>query len=141
MPRKPGSPTTTRRKKTDAVPDVTAQVTPQSTAPEVVAAPEPAKTLGPQLVKEVPVKDASVKDAGKNGKAFAAAAASGSSTAVPSNGNASHANMEEEIRRRAYEIYQQRARNGQYSGDQHQDWLLAEREVRARFSGARITHP
>jgi hypothetical protein len=141
MPRKPGSSTTTRRKKTDAAPDVTAQVAPQSTAPEVVAAPESMKTLGPQLVKEVPLKDASGNDAGKNGKAFAAAAASGSSTAVPSNGNATHANIEEEIRRRAYEIYQQRAQNGHYSGDQHQDWLVAEREVRARFSGARTTRP
>jgi hypothetical protein len=141
MPRKPGSSTTTRRKKTDAVPEVTAQVAPQSAAPEVVAAPEPAKTLGPQLVKEVSVKDASVNDAGKNGKAFAAAAASGSSATTPSNGNANHANIDEEIRRRAYEIYQQRARNGQYSGDQHQDWLIAEHEVRARFSGSRTTRP
>lgn len=39
------------------------------------------------------------------------------------------ARLEEEIRRRAYEIYLER--NGS-PGDEHQDWLIAEREVRAR---------
>ncbi len=39
------------------------------------------------------------------------------------------ARLEEEIRLRAYEIYLQR--NGS-PGDEHQDWLIAEREVRAR---------
>jgi hypothetical protein len=37
--------------------------------------------------------------------------------------------LEDEIRRRAYEIYLER--NGS-PGDEHQDWLSAEREVRAR---------
>ena len=37
--------------------------------------------------------------------------------------------LEDEIRQRAYEIYLER--NGS-SGDQHQDWLTAEREVLAR---------
>jgi hypothetical protein len=139
MPRKAGSSTTTRRKKTDAVPEVPAQGAPQNTAPEIVAAPEPMKTLGPQLVKEAPVKDLSANDAGKNGKAFAAAAASGGSVSSASNGNAVHGSIEDEIRRRAYEIYQQRARNGQHAGDQNQDWLIAEREVRSRFTGSRTT--
>lgn len=39
------------------------------------------------------------------------------------------ARLEDEIRRRAYEIYLER--NGS-PGDEHQDWLIAEREVRAR---------
>jgi len=42
-------------------------------------------------------------------------------------------NLEEEIRRRAYELYLQRAAgmsNG--NGDQNQDWLIAEREIRSR---------
>jgi hypothetical protein len=42
-------------------------------------------------------------------------------------------NLEEEIRQRAYELYLQRAAtasNG--SGDENQDWLIAEREIRAR---------
>jgi hypothetical protein len=38
-------------------------------------------------------------------------------------------NLDEEIRRRAYEIYLER---GGTAGDEHQDWLLAEREIRAR---------
>jgi DUF2934 family protein len=37
--------------------------------------------------------------------------------------------LEDEIRRRAYEIYL--SRNGS-PGDESQDWLIAEREVRAR---------
>ena len=37
--------------------------------------------------------------------------------------------LEDEIRRRAYEIYL--ARNGS-PGDEGQDWFIAEREVRAR---------
>jgi len=42
-------------------------------------------------------------------------------------------NVEEEIRRRAYELYlERRATAGDASGDQNQDWLIAEREVRAR---------
>jgi hypothetical protein len=39
-------------------------------------------------------------------------------------------NLEDEIRQRAYEIYEER--NGA-PGDQHEDWLRAEREVLARY--------
>ncbi len=42
-------------------------------------------------------------------------------------------NLEEEIRRRAYELYLQRAAtasNG--NGDENQDWLIAEREILSR---------
>jgi Protein of unknown function (DUF2934) len=39
-------------------------------------------------------------------------------------------NLEEEIRRRAYELYQQR---GSSAGSEAQDWLTAEREVRQRY--------
>jgi hypothetical protein len=38
--------------------------------------------------------------------------------------------LEDEIRRRAYELYQQR---GTASGSEAEDWLLAEREVRQRY--------
>jgi len=39
-------------------------------------------------------------------------------------------NLEEEIRRRAYELYlQRRATAGGANGDQNQDWLVAEREI------------
>jgi hypothetical protein len=39
-------------------------------------------------------------------------------------------NLEDEIRRRAYELYQQR---GTASGSEAEDWLNAEREVRQRY--------
>ena len=44
-------------------------------------------------------------------------------------------NLEEEIRRRAYELYlERRATAGGDKGDgnENQDWLIAEREVRSR---------
>ena len=39
-------------------------------------------------------------------------------------------NLEEEIRRRAYELYQQREPN---TGNEAEDWLNAEREVMQRY--------
>jgi hypothetical protein len=42
------------------------------------------------------------------------------------------ANLDEEIRLRAYELYLQR--NGA-AGDPNREWLIAEREVRSRYSG------
>jgi hypothetical protein len=43
-------------------------------------------------------------------------------------------NLEEEIRRRAYELYlQRRATAGADGGNQNQDWLIAEREIRSRY--------
>ena len=42
-------------------------------------------------------------------------------------------NIEEEIRRRAYELYlQRRATAGAINGDENQDWFLAEREILSR---------
>jgi len=38
-------------------------------------------------------------------------------------------NLDDEIRHRAYEIYLERSGT---AGDPHQDWLMAEREIRAR---------
>jgi hypothetical protein len=47
-------------------------------------------------------------------------------------------NLEEEIRRRAYELYlQRRATAGIENGDENQDWLLAEREVLSLHGGQR----
>jgi hypothetical protein len=39
-------------------------------------------------------------------------------------------NLEDEIRRRAYELFQHR---GQSSGGEAEDWLSAEREVMQRY--------
>ena len=46
-------------------------------------------------------------------------------------------NLEEEIRRRAYELYLERRatagdESGNGSGNENQDWLIAEREIRSR---------
>ncbi|MGA8540894.1 MAG: hypothetical protein WB566_15430 [Terriglobales bacterium] len=44
-------------------------------------------------------------------------------------------NMEDEIRRRAYELYlQRRATAGAENGNQNQDWLIAENEIRSRYN-------
>jgi len=43
--------------------------------------------------------------------------------------------IEEQIRRRAYELYLQRTANGGGHGSEHQDWLTAEREVLSRHRG------
>jgi len=42
------------------------------------------------------------------------------------------ANLEEEIRHRAYDLYLERRANGSDAGDPHQDWLTAEREILSR---------
>lgn len=60
---------------------------------------------------------------------------------VPKNGKpanvvAIHMNVEDQIRRRAYELYLERsARGGSESGYENQDWLMAEREIHARLGG------
>jgi hypothetical protein len=46
-------------------------------------------------------------------------------------------NLEEEIRRRAYELYLERratagGETGNGNGNESQDWLIAEREIRSR---------
>ena len=42
-------------------------------------------------------------------------------------------NLEDEIRRRAYELYLQRATTASSgNGDENQDWLMAEREILSR---------
>ena len=49
---------------------------------------------------------------------------------VESKKNVFPINLEDEIRRRAYEIFEQR---GFFGGDEREDWLQAEREVLARY--------
>jgi hypothetical protein len=55
-------------------------------------------------------------------------------TAAAGNGNAIPINLEDEIRRRAYELYAER---GFSSGHEHEDWLRAEREVKQRYGQVR----
>jgi len=53
---------------------------------------------------------------------------------VPRNGKPIPVNLEEEIRRRAYELYlQRRATAGAEHGNEDQDWLIAEREILSRY--------
>ena len=67
-----------------------------------------------QVVPEVP----------KDGKP--ANVAAGNLRGVP-------ANLDEEIRHRAYELYLERSAGvGDMSGNEDEDWLIAEREVRSR---------
>src|ERR1700680_1619306 len=54
-------------------------------------------------------------------------APSGTDSAIP-------INLEDEIRRRAYELYAER---GFSSGHEHEDWLRAEREVKQRYGQVR----
>ncbi len=73
-----------------------------------------AAQVAPELRKEVP----------QNGKS------AGSAPGKPVSSN-----IEEEIRRRAYELYlQRRATAGDADGNKDQDWLVAEREILARHS-------
>jgi hypothetical protein len=92
------------------------------------------KTTGNTTTKsskktEVPVQPPTMeaapevrKDARKNGK---------TDNVVPFTGPV---NLEEEIRRRAYELYlERRATAGGDNGDENQDWLIAESEIRSRY--------
>ena len=72
------------------------------------------------------------KDVPKNGKSVSVVPGN----VVPSNLNL---NIEEEIRRRAYELYLQRSASaGNGNGDENQDWLIAEREILSRHD--RLAH-
>ena len=88
-----------------------------------------AASIQPPVTQVAP---AVVTDVPKNGKsAIKIQDKFGASNSVPSN-----LNLEEAIRRRAYELYlERRATAGGENGygDENQDWLMAEREVRSRL--------
>jgi hypothetical protein len=82
----------------------------------------PVTQVAPEVVTDVP----------KNGKS----AKKIQDKFVGSNSVPSNLNLEEAIRRRAYELYlERRATAGGENGygDESQDWLMAEREVRSRL--------
>jgi Protein of unknown function (DUF2934) len=66
----------------------------------------------------------------KNGGSHDFTSAAASAMAVEVKKNIVPINLDEEIRRRAYELFQQR--NGAY-GSEQEDWLRAESEVLARY--------
>ncbi|MFZ0799803.1 MAG: DUF2934 domain-containing protein [Terriglobales bacterium] len=85
-----------------------------------VPVPPDAVQVAPEFQTEVR------KDSGKNGKP-ANLVSDNLPSAVP-------VNLEEEIRRRAYELYlQRRATAGGENGNQNQDWLVAENEILSRY--------
>ncbi|MFI5114000.1 MAG: DUF2934 domain-containing protein [Terriglobales bacterium] len=63
-------------------------------------------------------------------KTVASSSTPGTQVAAEIRRNLVPINLEDEIRRRAYEIYVER---GCTAGDEHEDWLAAEREIRARY--------
>jgi hypothetical protein len=91
----------------------TGSTTPRSKKAEVAVPPAPVQ-VAPEVHTDIR------KDVPRNGKP---------SNVVP-------INLEEEIRRRAYELYlQRRTTAGGDNGNQHQDWLVAEREILSRLGG------
>ena len=114
MARKTTTTTTTRRKKT-----------------EVPAAPAVVQ-VAPEIQKQAP--EEARKDASKIGTLLNQTPVNQDPVIVAS------VNIEEEIRRRAYELYlQRRTTGGGGNGNQNQDWLIAEREIRSRQGVRQLT--
>jgi hypothetical protein len=115
------TPTTSRRKKAaSSVPPVPVQDATELR--DVPAQPVPNQASS-QVREEVR------KAAPKNG------APAAQMTAV----NLTAVNLEEEIRRRAYELYVQRRASGfGENGNENQDWLVAEHEIRSRYGAKQM---
>jgi len=102
---------------------------PPPTRPELSAVTETASVVAPE-VKAAPearvAPDAKTKLEAKispDARKFEVMKTEARKNVVP-------INLEDEIRRRAYELYQQR---GSTAGSEAEDWLNAEREVRQRY--------
>jgi hypothetical protein len=110
-----GTATTTRSKKT--------QITDPPAAVQVT--PDVNRDVRQRLTPEQVAREQVRKDVPRNGTP---------ANYVPV--SLASANIEEQIRHRAYELYlQRRATAGGESGDQNQDWLIAEREIRSSRGG------
>jgi DUF2934 family protein len=86
-------------------------------------------SLNLHIIKEYPM--AKTKDL--NGTGTATARKRVAKTAEPTvetKSNVFPINLDEEIRKRAFELYEQR---GSVVGNENEDWLSAEREVLARY--------
>jgi preprotein translocase subunit SecD len=134
MARKTTGTTTTSRSKKAAttVPPVIEQVAApiQKEVPKIVAQKNVAQKIIAQETR-AEVRQDTAKEGRKNGKANVVAAGVPTASAP--------AAIEEQIRRRAYELYLERRAtagmangNGYSYGDENQDWLIAEREIRSR---------
>jgi hypothetical protein len=111
------------------LPDVKAVA---ETAPAEIA-PEPTRTREANVAPETRVtseakampetRSASEPKTASQGRKFEVMKTDSRKNVVP-------INLEDEIRRRAYELYQQR---GTAAGSEAEDWLTAEREIRQRY--------
>lgn len=131
MARKTTGSSTPRRRKTDVpVSPASEQVKPVS---QIEVRPAPVQ---PAPVQPAPVRNEKLanRPSGNGSSNVAATAPVHPAPVHPAPVNLAPVNLEEEIRRRAYELYlQRRATAGGDQGNQHQDWLIAEHEIRARY--------
>ena len=125
MPRKTDGTTTSRKKKvtppteTAAVRPTPAQVTPEVRSSEIRSTEARATEVRDNVT---PINVAPLKPTAKKTQASAA--------------SLDHVNLDEEIRRRAYELFLERKG---VAGDPAADWFIAEREVRSRYVGKEST--
>jgi Protein of unknown function (DUF2934) len=123
MARKTDGTTTSRKKKTTSPAEpVAVQASAEQVTPEVqsaeVRSPEVRNEVRNEVRRNVtPINVAPAKPTAKKARA---------------GGSLDNANLDEEIRRRAYELFLERKGA---AGDPNADWLIAEREVRARLAG------
>jgi hypothetical protein len=96
-------------------------VEPQAAAPTIKATPE----FEPTHPGKTPAEAKAVAEPrpASDGRKFEVMKTDARKNLVP-------INLEDEIRRRAYELYQER---GSVSGNEAEDWLIAEREIRQRY--------
>ena len=97
-----------------------------ATRPELNAVAETASVVAPEVKATPDAPDAKTKLEAKispDARKFEVMKTEARKNVVP-------INLEDEIRRRAYELYQQR---GSTAGSEAEDWLNAEREVRQRY--------
>jgi hypothetical protein len=125
MPRKPDGTATSRKKKvtpppeTAAVQPAPARVTPEVRSSEIRSTEARATEVRDNVT---PINVAPLKPTVKKTQASAA--------------SFDHVNLDEEIRRRAYELFLERKG---VAGDPAADWFVAEREVRSRYVGKQST--
>ena len=131
MPRKTGGNTTSRRKKTttpaesaavQSVPEQQVTET-QSGVPEAGKAATEVRNVIPEIRGEARGNVTPISGAVKK---TAAESSGKDSAAKQSSGKHLNGNLDEEIRRRAYELYEERGREDGHDLD---DWLRAEAEI------------
>ncbi len=125
MPRKTDGTTTSRKKKVTPPTETAAlQPAPAQVAPEVRSA-----EVRNSEIRSTEVRNSEVRD---NVTPINVAPIKAAAKKTPATASAQNVNVEEEIRRRAYELFLERQG---VAGDPAADWLVAEREVRARYAG------